>query len=63
MAVGGVAPDISATLAEIDMAWHQNKILAIKAHRTRTGAGLRESKEAIEAGCVRLYGADTRPSR
>jgi hypothetical protein len=53
-------PDLTPTLHEIDTAWNVNKILAIKAFRIRTGAGLRESKEAVEVGMTRIYG---KPSR
>jgi hypothetical protein len=51
----------TVTLTELEFACKGQKIQAIKEHRTRTGAGLKESKDIIDAAVFRAADAFNLP--
>lgn len=52
--VSGELPSMAVTVDDLVLFVHDGKIAAIKNHRTRTGMGLKDSKDAIESAASRL---------
>lgn len=50
----GASPNSEPTIAEMSILRSHGKIEAIKAHRARTGMGLKDSKDAIELAGISL---------